>query len=226
MLVLDAGNCLTGDRDPARRTQGQTSIEVMNRLGYDAVALGAQDLELGPDILKQRIAEAAFPVLSANAFDARTEARLAEPFALVDIERHRVGIVGISGPAATDAIQVRDPVSAAETAVAELSASADIIIVLSNAGEAVNRAIASQVPDVDLVIGAAGRVTSQAEEAGGALLVQADQASPGHAGRYVGVATLEFDSQGDLVEANWERVRLSPDIPDDPEFVSWVNQHR
>lgn len=224
--MLDAGNCLVGDRDPARRTQGQTSIEVMNRMGYDAAALGGKDLELEPEVLKQRIAEAEFPVLSANAFEATTGSRLADPFTVVTLERHSVGIVGISGPPASDAIQIRDPFHAAEVAVAQLAGDADIIILLSNAGEAVNQAIASQIPGVDLVIRAAGNATPRSVQTGGAMLVQADQASPGHAGRFVGVVQLQFDSQGNLTESRWQRVRLSPDIPDDPEFVTWVNQHR
>ncbi|MFQ5340406.1 MAG: hypothetical protein ACE5F6_02545 [Anaerolineae bacterium] len=226
ILVLDAGNCLVGDRDPARRTKGQTSIEVMNRMGYDAAALGGKDLELEPEVLKQRIAEAGFPLLSANAVDAATGSRLADPFTVITFERHRVGIVGISGPPASDAIQVRDPFHAAEVAVAQLAGDTDIIIVLSNAGETVNQAIASQIPGVDLVIGAAGKATPRSVQTEGAMLVQADQASPGHAGRFVGVAQLQFDSQGNMTESRWQRVRLSPDIPDDAEFVTWVNQHR
>ena len=224
--MLDAGNCLVGDRDPARRTKGQTSIEVMNRMGYDAAALGGKDLELELEALKQRIAEAEFPLLSANAFDAATGSRLTDPFTGMTFEGHKVGIVGISGPPASDAIRVRDPFHAAEVAVAQLADDADIIIVLSNAGEAVNQAIASQIPGVDLVIGAAGKATPRSVQTEGAMLVQADQASPGHAGRFVGVVQLQFDSQGYLTESRWQRVRLSPDVPDDPEFVAWVDQHR
>ena len=48
VLVLDAGNSLLNDRDPARKTKGQTSVEAMNRMGYNAVALGMLDLTSSP----------------------------------------------------------------------------------------------------------------------------------------------------------------------------------
>ena len=48
-LVLDAGDSLVGDQDPALKTQGKSSVEAMNRLGYDAMALGPGDLALGLD---------------------------------------------------------------------------------------------------------------------------------------------------------------------------------
>ncbi|MBS1254152.1 MAG: Trifunctional nucleotide phosphoesterase protein YfkN [Anaerolineales bacterium] len=226
ILVLDAGNFLIGDRDPAVRTQGQTSVELMNLMGYDVVALGAKDLELGPDVLKQRITEAKFTVLSANAIDVNTGSRFVDPFTIVEIDQYRIGIVGISGALATDQIQVHDPLRATRAAVAQLASQTDIIIVLSNAGDNLNRSIAAQIPDVDFVIGAAGRVTPRIVEAGGGLFVQADQASPGHAGRYVGVADLQIDSQGNLLESKWERVVLSPEIADDPEFLQWAAEHR
>ena len=38
----------------------------MNLLRYDAYAIGDLDLLLGPSVLKQRIAEAEFPILTAN----------------------------------------------------------------------------------------------------------------------------------------------------------------
>lgn len=226
VLVLDAGNSLVGDRDPAVRTEGQSSIEIMNQMGYDAIALGPQDLELGAGILRQRIAEAEFPVLSANAIDVEVGSRFAESSTIVEVGQQKVGIVGISGRPASEKIQVHDPLRAAKVAVFQLTDTADVIVVLSNAGESTNRSIASQVPEVDLVIGAAGRVTTRPVETGNGLLVQADIASPGHAGRFVGVADLGFDSRGNIVESEWERVALSPEIAADPEWLQWMAEHR
>ena len=72
-LVLDAGDSLVGDQDPALKTQGKSSVEAMNRLGYDAMALGPADLALGLETLRARMAEAKFPMLSANAVVTGTE---------------------------------------------------------------------------------------------------------------------------------------------------------
>jgi len=226
VLVLDAGNWLVGDQNPALQTQGRTSIEALNRMGYDAAALGPKDLELGPEVIKQRVAEAEFPVLSANALDTTTDSLLTKPFTILEFGQHRVAIVGISGLSTSAVIQIRDPLQTAKATVSELAERADIIIVLSNAGQAVNQAIASQIPGIDLVIGAGGEVTPQNVEAGGGLLLQADKASRGHAGRFVGVADMEFNSQGDLVGTRWEIVGLSSDIPNDPDLAAWMAQQQ
>ncbi len=46
MLVLDAGDSLLNNQQPAKGTRGKTSIEAMNKMGYDAMALGMLDLSL------------------------------------------------------------------------------------------------------------------------------------------------------------------------------------
>ena len=68
-LVLDAGNALINDRQPAVRTRGATSVDALNRMGYDAVALGLTDVtQLSLDELRARLAEARFPMVSANVY--------------------------------------------------------------------------------------------------------------------------------------------------------------
>lgn len=222
ILVLDAGNWLVGDRDPARSTQGRTSVEAMNRLGYDTAALGTSDLELGPKVVRQRIEEANFPVVSANAFDSASGTPLAEPYTIVALDNHNVAIIGITGFTPKRSIQIREPVEATRAAVTEVDDQADIVIVLSNVGEDVNQQIAAEVPGVDVVIGGAGRVHTEPLETDNGILVQADQASRGHAGRVLGVAELHFDSQGDVAEISWQRVSLLPEIPDDPALRAWI----
>jgi 5'-nucleotidase len=224
VLLVDAGNWLVGDRDPARSTQGRTSVEAMNRLGYDAAALGSSDVALGLPVLRQRIEEAAFPVLSANAFASDSGAPLADAYTILTVGDHAVAIVGITGSASQPSILIREPVEAAHAVVAEVGDQADIVIVLANVSEEVNQRLAAEVPGVDLVIGAAGRARTEPLATDNGLLVQVDQASPGHAGRYVGVAKLRFDSQGEVTDLSWQRVGLLPEIPDDPALRAWVDQ--
>lgn len=222
--MLDAGNWLVGDRDPARATQGRTSVEVLNQLDYDAAALGSSDLALGTDVLRQRIAEANFPVLSANAFDNASGDLLAEPYTVAAMDDHHVAVIGISGPTSASSIRVAEPVAAARDAVAEVGKQADVVIILSNAGEELNRQIAAEVSGVDLVIAAAGQARGEPLTTDNAILLQADQASLGHAGRVVGVAELHFDKQGAVADIDWQRVTLTPEFPDDPAMRAWIDQ--
>lgn len=94
----------------------------------------------------------------------------------------------------------------------------DVIIVLPNAGEAVTQAIASQIPGVDLVIGAAGNATPRSVQTDGAMLVQADQASPGHAGRFVGSVSSSINSTNMEVYS----MRITYDPKADAMYIYWL----
>ena len=65
VLVLDAGDFSQGD--PAVNvSEGATAIEMMNMVGYDAVALGNHEFDYGFETLKKNMESAQFPVLAAN----------------------------------------------------------------------------------------------------------------------------------------------------------------
>lgn len=65
VLVLDAGDFSQGD-STVSLSEGATAIELMNMVGYDAVALGNHEFDYGYEVLKQNMASANFPVLAAN----------------------------------------------------------------------------------------------------------------------------------------------------------------
>jgi 2',3'-cyclic-nucleotide 2'-phosphodiesterase (5'-nucleotidase family) len=226
VLLLDAGDSLVGDQDPARKTQGQTSVAAMNLLGYDAMALGPQDLALGPAVLQQRMAEARFAFLSANAVVSATGKLAATPFVIRELGGHKVALVGLSGGNGTSEIAVRDPVETAKSVVVQVKGQADVVILLSHAGASVDRQIADAVPGIALIVSGGPLVMPAPwrSEKTGTLVVHADEAQPGHAGRVMGVATLAFDPRGELVKQDWQSVALVDSIPDDPAMATWVQQ--
>lgn len=230
VLVLDAGNGLFGEpgssREPARRTQGRSSVELLDRLDYDAVALGEADLGIPKEELQQRLTEAkGVTFLSANLRDEATKRLLAEPYVVREIAGQRVALIGITG-AENDppaGYRVDPPLEAARHYVREVEARAEVVILLSNAGVNINRAIAAEVPGIDLIIsGGRGLLAEPEEVAEGVLVVQAETSSPGNAGRTVGMLEAEFDSTGRLVEHSWRRVTLDGSVADDADLAAWV----
>jgi len=224
VLVLDAGNSLVGDREPAKSTQGQTSVMAMNLMGYDAMALSPQDLALGLKVLRKRIAEAKFAVLSANAVVSATGDLLATPYLSRQMDGRKVVVIGLSAEKGTREITVRDSLETVRTVVAQVADQADVIILLSHAGVLVDRQIAEAVPGIDLIVsgGDFELTTAWRSEEMGTLVLLADQASPGHAGRRVGIAQLVFDGDGQLVAQAWRRLALAPEVADDPMMSKWV----
>ena len=56
-------------------------------------------------------------------------------------------------PAGKEAFDVADEIAAARQTVAALRGQADIIVLLSHAGESVDRRLAEQVPEIDVIVG-------------------------------------------------------------------------
>ena len=232
LLLLDAGDSLFGDRLLGQQTQGKGVVEAMNLLGYDAMALGGGDMRLGLDTLRQRMAEAEFPFISANVVLSGTETLFTEPYTIKEMGDHKVAIIGLTELGAADVVQgtvtVLNPIETARRYVAEVSSKASIIIVLSHMGVEEDMKLAGEVEGIDLIVSGTGQVLlGQAvqNDTTGTLIFQAEVPSPGHAGRTVGVARLQIDSQGEIKSHQWAAVSLTPDFADDPEMRALLSTY-
>jgi 5'-nucleotidase / UDP-sugar diphosphatase len=99
VLVLSGGDNWTG---PAISTwmDGQSMVEVMNAMDYDASTIGNHEFDFGLDVLKTRLAEASFPFLSANirhksSDQVPTDLGI-EPYTILDENGLQIGIIGLT----------------------------------------------------------------------------------------------------------------------------------
>jgi 5'-nucleotidase len=227
VLLLDGGDALFGD-DLAQETKGQVIVEAMNLLGYDAMALGGEDFRLGLDVLRQRMEEAQFPVLSANVMISGTEQLFAKPYVIKEIEGHKVAIIGLTNREAASvaggAVVVLDPQEVLKDVMVEVSGEADVVIVLSRLGTATDMQMAGQAPGIDLIIGGQSRDVLDPplwDEPTSTVIAQA-----GYQGRWIGVVSLELDGQGEVTGHQGQVVLLSGEIGDDPDMRDFLNQYK
>ena len=225
-MLLDAGNSLVGDQDPTLKSRGATSIEAMNLLGYDAMALGAGDLALGLDVLQQHRGEARFPFLSANVVRSDTGQLLATPYITREIGPLRLALIGLTDVPSNPVpgLSVEDPVVAAARVVAEVRPQADLVLLLSHAGRAVDQRVADEVPGIDWIIGGGAEgMTAEpiVNERTGTVILQAGNASVGHAGMNIGVAHVTVGADGRLPAPQWKTIILSEGFADDPDLAKW-----
>ena len=227
MLLLDAGDALLGDRGPAVQSQGKTSVQALNLLKYDAVVIGEGDLRLGLESLRQRIEEAAVPLLSANIWLKGSGERLATPYVICQVQAHRIGVIGLTGSnwdPRDPTFALRDPVESVQGILPEVAAQSDVVIILSHATLDAERQIADHIPGVHLIVsGGAERLDSPEVGSAGALIVHADRSTAGHAGLRLGIARLSFDAQNRLLDYTWEALSLGPEVGDDPEVAAWLD---
>ncbi|HZZ86064.1 MAG TPA: 5'-nucleotidase C-terminal domain-containing protein [Anaeromyxobacteraceae bacterium] len=64
-LLLDGGDSMQGTLD-SELSQGRAVVAAFGALGVDAAAIGNHDFDRGPEVLRDRVAEAPYPYLAAN----------------------------------------------------------------------------------------------------------------------------------------------------------------
>ena len=138
--------------------QGAHMIELLNRLGLTAMAIGNHEYDFGPEVAKQRFAEANFPVLGANSID--TDGDIidgAQASILVDVGPFKIGIFGLTtlGTAVKSSpggVTFRDVEEvAAEQSAALREAGANLVIALAHTDVTEDAALIEQGA-VDLLL--------------------------------------------------------------------------
>jgi 2',3'-cyclic-nucleotide 2'-phosphodiesterase (5'-nucleotidase family) len=202
------------------RTEGEAVVAGMNLMGYDAMALGPKDLALGLEVLRQRLSEAEFAMVSANAVVAESGELLAPAYALIEVSSYRLGILGLTRlplrPLA--GLEVQDPQTAVAHWLPEVRGQADLVILLTNLDFRTAMDLAAKVQGVDLLVAALpGQLPSTALRVPetGTLAVTAEQAMTAHSGRRVGELALVVRGDGSLGAQTWRSVEMSKQFADD-----------
>ena len=228
VLLLDAGRTLMGPTQVTIMTKGAVIIEAMNMLGYDAMTVAEQDLQLGLEVVREREEEAEFPFLSANLVFADTTELLFAPYTIVERGGRKVGILGLTGSEGPMPLELFDgyvvdllnPLEVASQYVAEMSAEADIIVVLSNLGLDTDELLAEEVPGIDLIVGGMTRkLLMEPLRVDATVIVQA-----GYRGEWIGWVTLYINSGGAVTDSHGGVVVLDDKIMDDPEMLTFVTK--
>ncbi|GHH74044.1 multifunctional 2',3'-cyclic-nucleotide 2'-phosphodiesterase/5'-nucleotidase/3'-nucleotidase [Streptomyces sulfonofaciens] len=112
-LLIDAGDTIQGTQlsyyyarvDPITAQHGPVHpmARAMNAMGYDAAALGNHEFNYGIPLLRKFEEQCDFPLLAANALDARTQRPAFSPYVIKRLRTPsgrevRVAILGLTNP--------------------------------------------------------------------------------------------------------------------------------
>ncbi|UCE02139.1 MAG: 5'-nucleotidase C-terminal domain-containing protein [Candidatus Latescibacterota bacterium] len=97
-FLLDAGDTMQGTPE-SNFFFGRTTIELWNRVGVDAAALGNHEFDWGIDTLRARVAQMRYPLLAANVFelDGRRPDWV-RAATILERDGIRLGVVGFATP--------------------------------------------------------------------------------------------------------------------------------
>ncbi len=211
-LLFDCGDVMSGGY-VNDINNGLPMIEVMNSIGYDAMALDNHEFDPGTTALKAMITAADFEVLSANVDWPGTPKPL--PYSIETVANYDIGVVGLSTSFwyAPDEVTFSNQVTAVNAAVAELEGlGIDFIVLLG----CLSTSIASSVTGIDLLVKAGGSV----QTIGSTLVVPS-------VGSYVsglGVLDLTIDtSDGTIDTYSFSSPALDSPLEPDEAIVSIID---
>jgi len=256
LLLVDCGDTIQGtplayyhariDNEPR-----DPMMEVMNALGYDALAIGNHEYNFGLEVLNKARREARFPWISANITLTGSTDSAYSPYIIKNVRGVRVGVLGLTTPgvpsweerAHYEGLDFIDPVAAAKRWVAELRRRnrVDIVIIAMHMGleedlttgvtypgqverENAAAAIAREVPGVDAILMGHTHRTIPAVTINGVLLTQA-----GRWGDHLARVTLYLDraEPGDPWRVVGKTATVHPvtaDIPPDPAILTLTQE--
>jgi 5'-nucleotidase / UDP-sugar diphosphatase len=242
VITLDAGDNFQGSLFFTTYS-GEAELEMMNRIGLDAMVVGNHEFDLGIEPLAKFIHGADFPVLFGNVDVSKDETiapHTQEPLVLT-VAGERVGILGA---VTTDTPEISSPgpsVSFLDT-VGYLTRAAqrledegvDKIIVLSHVGATADVRIAKEVSGIDAIVGGHSHTlfSNDSAEATYPYPLMVD-GPDGHAvpvvqagaySKYLGHLVLAFDDTGVVTSATGEAILLDASVKPDAGILQRIEE--
>lgn len=242
LILLDGGDRFTGTLFHTVY-EGQDQVQIMNALGYDAMALGNHEFDNGDEVLAEFVRGVNFAVLAANIDFSASEVLSdigIEAFTTLDVNGESVGVIGMTTPdtpelsnPGRDLVFESDLVAVANAAAAELTEQGvNKIILLTHTGINTDLAIIDQLENIDLWVGGHSHTLYSNQNTGAAgeypLAFESPLGEPilyvqaGEHNTYLGRIDIEFDAAGIATAWQGDTIFLSRYITPDPELEGIV----
>lgn len=140
-FLLDSGDMFTGTM--SHLTHGEALMEMMSLMRYDALGAGNHEFDYGWQVFDRAVQRVPFPVLCCNVRYKGTRIRFTRPYAILERNGTRVGVIGVMGanaarytimPSKVAELEFTDPVEETRACVEELRNTVDVLIVLGHQG--------------------------------------------------------------------------------------------
>jgi 5'-nucleotidase / UDP-sugar diphosphatase len=218
VLLFSSGDIIGGTPFAWLILEGYSpEIELMGKIGYNAMTIGNHEFDYGPDLLAEYFLRAGYPFNEQNPRLIASNLKIPEGHKLLDtgIEEHylfdlsnglTIGVFGLLGKAAYDVagfaepVEVYDQHSVAAKQVSLLRyAGADIVVALTHSGIAEDRQLARKVSGIDIILGGHDHyITPEPEKINNTIIIHS-----GYNLEKLGILELELDSDtGELLLVN------------------------
>jgi 5'-nucleotidase / UDP-sugar diphosphatase len=239
-LLLDAGDQFQGSIFHLKY-QGDEASQFMNKMGYDAMALGNHEFDKGPEVLSRFIKSVRFPVLGANIYAGNDPflKNLIKAYTTVNIGGQTIGLIGgitedtknLSHPGhQVRFLSIEAEIKKAVTDLKNLNVNK--IILLSHSGIEKELEIAKDIDGIDIIVGGHSHtlLSNYDKAAFGPYptVITSPSGTPvlvvtaSENGKYLGQLDVEFDSMGNLTKWSGDPILLDNSVAADEETVHEV----
>lgn len=227
LLLLDAGGFAGGgiydsysEGRAADSLRTILTIKGMGKIGYDAVAIGDEELQYGGAWIVKIAKDANVPLVSANCF-SKTGKNLVAPYVLVKKAGVTFGVTAVTTIEkiiATDTtVRIKDPVASLRQIWSEMSSKSDYQIILSHLGQQESFELADSFPDCDLIVNGHRKSDQDPVAVNGNVPVM----QFGFQGKSLSYAQLKLKAnKSKLLTSKW--LFVNPTIPDDSTLIPFL----
>ena len=161
VLSLDCGDISQGT-PYYNFFKGEAEVKMMNEMGYDALAIGNHEFDLGLENMARIFKMAKFPIVCANYdFSHTILKKIVKPYIIIERFDIKIGIFGLGikldGLVQKDkckGVIYKDPVQVANQVAALLKdKGCDVIICLSHLGVESDRTVLAETRNIDVILG-------------------------------------------------------------------------
>ena len=216
-LILDGGDMFTGTMI-SDEFFGKPIIEIFNKLGYGAVALGNHEFDYGMPELRNRLKEARFPVLSANVSGIPE----VQPYTILNVKGLRIGVIGltvenlsnVTHPKNLTNIKVAKGVDALRDTLPKVRPLADLIFLVAHVSFEQQVQVAKAFPEIRVIV-AGHPHTSRTTQVGQTLILEAGASAQN-------VGKVEIRLNGRTIESMTSQMIPVRGVAKDPEIQAII----
>jgi 2',3'-cyclic-nucleotide 2'-phosphodiesterase (5'-nucleotidase family) len=216
-LLIDAGD-LIDPETPGDTLRTHWLLAAYKLLGYQAVNVTGRDVQAGLGQFVWAHDSLSLPLISANLIDSLTGNRSFPPWVIFDLEKARVGVIGLSAPenlktpSGATHYAFTDPQIALHHSMTELRPKCDLLILLCDFTVREARNLGKEVQGIDLIISTKDLAPTGSPKSFGSAFV----IGPSHKGKYLTSLALQRDSKTKWNCSYSERLldaKISDDLP-------------
>lgn len=167
VILTDGGDILQGHilcyyHNVINPSLPHAVAEVMNRMHYDAVAVGNHDIETGHKVYDRVFSELSFPVLSANILSTSDFSPYFQPYTIVNKGGMRIAIVSVVTPSTQSwispsqytGLSFAEPIESIRQCLAHIKRGEDydVLVGIFHTGWAETGNIVCNIGDFDFVL--------------------------------------------------------------------------